>query len=56
MYGTEAEVADKLAALKDAGVRYVLLNILGNSRETLREFASIANLDATSPQSGSHPA
>jgi alkanesulfonate monooxygenase SsuD/methylene tetrahydromethanopterin reductase-like flavin-dependent oxidoreductase (luciferase family) len=54
LYGTPAEVADKVAALYDAGVRYVLLNILGQSRETLRGIASAFQLGATSRETGSH--
>jgi alkanesulfonate monooxygenase SsuD/methylene tetrahydromethanopterin reductase-like flavin-dependent oxidoreductase (luciferase family) len=54
LYGTPGAVAEKVAALQDAGVHYVLLNILGNSRETLRGFASLPLSDATSVQTGSH--
>jgi alkanesulfonate monooxygenase SsuD/methylene tetrahydromethanopterin reductase-like flavin-dependent oxidoreductase (luciferase family) len=44
LYGTPPEVAAKLAALRQAGVVYVLANILGQSRETLRQFAQIAGV------------
>ena len=54
LYGSLDTAAGKLAALHDAGVRYVLLNILGNSRETLRAFATLPLLDAPSAQFGSH--
>jgi alkanesulfonate monooxygenase SsuD/methylene tetrahydromethanopterin reductase-like flavin-dependent oxidoreductase (luciferase family) len=39
LYGTPDEIASGLAALAGAGVRYVLLNTGGTSRETLRRFA-----------------
>ncbi|MBV9552301.1 MAG: LLM class flavin-dependent oxidoreductase [Alphaproteobacteria bacterium] len=39
LYGTPDDIADKLGALQRAGIRYVLLNIGGLSRETLRRFA-----------------
>ncbi len=48
LYGTPAEVAEKIAALRDAGVHYVLLNILGHARDTLRGFASAFDMRATS--------
>ena len=54
LYGTPEDVAPKIAALHDAGVHYLLLNILGNSRETLRGFASLPLSDATSRETGSH--
>lgn len=39
LYGTPDEIAGKLEALKAAGVQYVLANIGGGSRESLRRFA-----------------
>jgi alkanesulfonate monooxygenase SsuD/methylene tetrahydromethanopterin reductase-like flavin-dependent oxidoreductase (luciferase family) len=38
-YGTPDEIADKLDALRRAGISYMLLNIGGRSRDTLRAFA-----------------
>ena len=38
LYGTPEEICAKLAALNDAGVRYVLLTVLGG-KEQLRRFA-----------------
>jgi alkanesulfonate monooxygenase SsuD/methylene tetrahydromethanopterin reductase-like flavin-dependent oxidoreductase (luciferase family) len=43
LYGTPDAIAEKLAALRSAGVRYVLANILGQSSDSLRRFASLAN-------------
>ena len=54
LYGSAEAVEEKIAALTEAGVHYVLLNILGNSRETLRGFASLGQQDAPSDQTGSH--
>ena len=48
LYGSAEAVEEKIAALTEAGVHYVLLNILGNSRETLRGFASLGQQDAPS--------
>lgn len=56
LYGNEKAVADKVAALRDAGAQYILLNILGHSRDTLRRFASLAGLVATSRETGSDAA
>jgi alkanesulfonate monooxygenase SsuD/methylene tetrahydromethanopterin reductase-like flavin-dependent oxidoreductase (luciferase family) len=39
LYGTPDEIAAKLDALHRAGIRYVLLNIGGLSRDSLRIFA-----------------
>jgi alkanesulfonate monooxygenase SsuD/methylene tetrahydromethanopterin reductase-like flavin-dependent oxidoreductase (luciferase family) len=39
LYGTSDEIASKLDALHRAGIRYVLLNIGGLSRDSLRAFA-----------------
>jgi alkanesulfonate monooxygenase SsuD/methylene tetrahydromethanopterin reductase-like flavin-dependent oxidoreductase (luciferase family) len=39
LYGTPEEIADKLAALRRAGIAYVLLNIGGLSHDSLRAFA-----------------
>ncbi len=39
LYGTPDEIADKIEALRAAGVYYVLANIGGGSRESLRRFA-----------------
>lgn len=39
LFGTIGDIELKLSALRDAGVRHVLLNILGQSRDTLRRFA-----------------
>jgi alkanesulfonate monooxygenase SsuD/methylene tetrahydromethanopterin reductase-like flavin-dependent oxidoreductase (luciferase family) len=39
LYGTPDEIAEKLEALRKAGVAYVLLNGAGASRESLRRFA-----------------
>jgi alkanesulfonate monooxygenase SsuD/methylene tetrahydromethanopterin reductase-like flavin-dependent oxidoreductase (luciferase family) len=38
LYGTPEEISAKLAAVKDAGARYVLLTVLGG-KEQLRRFA-----------------
>lgn len=38
LYGTPEEICAKLAALNDAGARYVLLTVLGG-KEQLRRFA-----------------
>ena len=40
LYGTPDEVAASIATLCDAGVHYILANILGNARDTLRGFAA----------------
>jgi alkanesulfonate monooxygenase SsuD/methylene tetrahydromethanopterin reductase-like flavin-dependent oxidoreductase (luciferase family) len=42
LYGTPAEIAAKLEGLRAAGVTYVLANILGQSRDSLRHFARVA--------------
>ena len=39
LYGSEAEIREKVAALAGAGVEYVLLNILGHDRVSLRAMA-----------------
>jgi alkanesulfonate monooxygenase SsuD/methylene tetrahydromethanopterin reductase-like flavin-dependent oxidoreductase (luciferase family) len=39
LYGTPDQVAGKLDMLRRAGIRYVLLNIGGSSRDSLRAFA-----------------
>jgi alkanesulfonate monooxygenase SsuD/methylene tetrahydromethanopterin reductase-like flavin-dependent oxidoreductase (luciferase family) len=39
LYGTPDEIVAKLGALQRAGIRYVLLNIGGLSRDSLRAFA-----------------
>ena len=41
LFGTEEQVAAKLRALEAAGVRYVLCNILGHHRPTLRRMAGL---------------
>jgi hypothetical protein len=38
LYGTPEEICTKLAAVNDAGARYVLLTVLGG-KEQLRRFA-----------------
>ncbi len=40
LIGTIDEIREKLAALQDAGVGYVILSILGGSRHTLHRFAT----------------
>lgn len=39
LVGTPDEICDKLVAMKAAGVEYVILSILGGSRQSLRQFA-----------------
>ncbi len=39
LYGTPDEIMGKVEALRSAGVNYVLANIGGGSRESLRRFA-----------------
>jgi alkanesulfonate monooxygenase SsuD/methylene tetrahydromethanopterin reductase-like flavin-dependent oxidoreductase (luciferase family) len=39
LIGTSEEICDKLAALNEAGVQYVILSVLGGSRSSLRQFA-----------------
>jgi alkanesulfonate monooxygenase SsuD/methylene tetrahydromethanopterin reductase-like flavin-dependent oxidoreductase (luciferase family) len=39
LYGAPDEIADQLDTLRRAGIRYVLLNIGGLSRDSLRAFA-----------------
>jgi alkanesulfonate monooxygenase SsuD/methylene tetrahydromethanopterin reductase-like flavin-dependent oxidoreductase (luciferase family) len=41
LYGSPDQVAAKLEALRGAGVSYVLCNILGHSRSTLRRLAAL---------------
>jgi alkanesulfonate monooxygenase SsuD/methylene tetrahydromethanopterin reductase-like flavin-dependent oxidoreductase (luciferase family) len=41
LYGTEDQVAAKLRALQEAGVTYVICNILGQSRPTLRRLIAL---------------
>ena len=43
LYGTEAQVAAKLQALQQAGVAYVLCNILGQHRPTLRRLIALCH-------------
>jgi alkanesulfonate monooxygenase SsuD/methylene tetrahydromethanopterin reductase-like flavin-dependent oxidoreductase (luciferase family) len=40
LIGTIEEIHDKLVALNEAGVEYVILSVLGGSRHTLRRFAN----------------
>ena len=40
LYGSVAEIVAKIAALRDVGVQYVLLNILGNDRASLHGVAT----------------
>jgi hypothetical protein len=40
LIGTTEEIYDKLVALNEAGAEYVILNVLGGSRHTLRRFAN----------------
>jgi hypothetical protein len=40
LYGTVSQVTEKLHGLREAGVTYVLANILGQSRATLRRLAT----------------
>jgi alkanesulfonate monooxygenase SsuD/methylene tetrahydromethanopterin reductase-like flavin-dependent oxidoreductase (luciferase family) len=40
LYGSPDQVSEQLAALRSVGVHYVIANILGHSRDTLRTFAS----------------
>jgi alkanesulfonate monooxygenase SsuD/methylene tetrahydromethanopterin reductase-like flavin-dependent oxidoreductase (luciferase family) len=40
LYGTVEAIGEKVEALRAAGAHYLLLNILGNARDTLRGFAS----------------
>ena len=40
LIGTTEEIYDKLAALNEAGVEYVILSVLGGSRHSLRQFAN----------------
>jgi alkanesulfonate monooxygenase SsuD/methylene tetrahydromethanopterin reductase-like flavin-dependent oxidoreductase (luciferase family) len=47
LYGSPEQVADKLDALRQAGVTYVLCNILGQSRPTLRRLIALS--DAARP-------
>jgi alkanesulfonate monooxygenase SsuD/methylene tetrahydromethanopterin reductase-like flavin-dependent oxidoreductase (luciferase family) len=39
LYGTADEITDRLEVLRCAGIRYVLLNVGGLSRDSLRSFA-----------------
>lgn len=39
LYGTPDEIAEKLSALQAVGIKYVILNIIGQSRDSLRSFA-----------------
>ena len=39
LYGTADEITDRLEALRRAGIRYLLLNVDGLSRDSLRSFA-----------------
>ena len=43
LYGTEDQVAAKLQALQQAGVAYVLCNILGQHRPTLRRLIALCH-------------
>jgi alkanesulfonate monooxygenase SsuD/methylene tetrahydromethanopterin reductase-like flavin-dependent oxidoreductase (luciferase family) len=50
LYGSPEQVATKLQALKAAGVTYVLCNILGQSRPTLRRLIALsADLEPVPP-------
>jgi alkanesulfonate monooxygenase SsuD/methylene tetrahydromethanopterin reductase-like flavin-dependent oxidoreductase (luciferase family) len=40
LIGTTEEIHDKLVALNEAGVQYVILSVLGGSRHGLRRFAN----------------
>jgi alkanesulfonate monooxygenase SsuD/methylene tetrahydromethanopterin reductase-like flavin-dependent oxidoreductase (luciferase family) len=40
LIGTTEEIYDKLVALNEAGAEYVILSVLGGSRDTLRRFAN----------------
>jgi alkanesulfonate monooxygenase SsuD/methylene tetrahydromethanopterin reductase-like flavin-dependent oxidoreductase (luciferase family) len=53
LYGTASEIAEKVAMLREAGVEYVVLNILGNDRRTLRGIASAFDMGAPCGQEGS---
>jgi alkanesulfonate monooxygenase SsuD/methylene tetrahydromethanopterin reductase-like flavin-dependent oxidoreductase (luciferase family) len=39
LYGTRDDIADKLTSLQREGIKYVILNIGGMSRDSLRSFA-----------------
>jgi alkanesulfonate monooxygenase SsuD/methylene tetrahydromethanopterin reductase-like flavin-dependent oxidoreductase (luciferase family) len=39
LIGTTEEIHDKLAALNEAGAEYIILSVLGGSRQSLRQFA-----------------
>jgi alkanesulfonate monooxygenase SsuD/methylene tetrahydromethanopterin reductase-like flavin-dependent oxidoreductase (luciferase family) len=39
LYGTPDEIAEKLTSLQRVGINYVILNIGGMSRDSLRSFA-----------------
>ena len=47
LFGTEEQVAAKLRALEAAGVQYVLCNILGHHRPTLRRMAGLTGPHAS---------
>ena len=39
LIGTTEEIYDKLVALREAGAEYIILSVLGGSRQSLRQFA-----------------
>jgi alkanesulfonate monooxygenase SsuD/methylene tetrahydromethanopterin reductase-like flavin-dependent oxidoreductase (luciferase family) len=39
LYGTPDDIADKLTSLQRVGIKYIILNIGGMSRDSLRSFA-----------------
>jgi alkanesulfonate monooxygenase SsuD/methylene tetrahydromethanopterin reductase-like flavin-dependent oxidoreductase (luciferase family) len=43
LYGTEDQVAAKLQALQQSGVTYVLCNLLGHHRPTLRRLIGLCH-------------
>jgi alkanesulfonate monooxygenase SsuD/methylene tetrahydromethanopterin reductase-like flavin-dependent oxidoreductase (luciferase family) len=40
LYGTSDEIAEKISSLRRVGIKYVILNIGGMSRQSLRSFAT----------------
>jgi alkanesulfonate monooxygenase SsuD/methylene tetrahydromethanopterin reductase-like flavin-dependent oxidoreductase (luciferase family) len=53
LYGTPDDIADKLTSLQRVGIKYIILNIGGMSRDSLRSFArEIMPAFTDSPQSG----
>jgi alkanesulfonate monooxygenase SsuD/methylene tetrahydromethanopterin reductase-like flavin-dependent oxidoreductase (luciferase family) len=55
LYGTPEEICAKLAALNDAGARYVLLTVLGG-KEQLRRFAQEVMPSFSAREDGEHDA